>query len=91
MILPDKLYAVLITHSGQIELDPHLFKNKEKALEYAKNRVKNLAGKHIAIETVTHTYWTTKSLNPTKKIIGYMADRGENAAIIHEYTNQDYK
>lgn len=90
MILPDKLYAILIKHSGQIKLDSHLFKNKEKALEYAKNRVKNLAGKHIAIETVTHTYWTAK-LDSTKEIIGYMADRGENAAIIHEYTNQDYK
>lgn len=90
MIVPDKLYAVLITHSGQIKLDSHLFKNKEKALAYAKNSIKNLAGKHITIETVTHTYWTAK-LDPTKEIIGYMADRGVQAAIIHEFKNTDIK
>lgn len=67
MILPNTVYAVLITQNGQTKLDSHLFKNKEKALAYAKNRVKNLAGKHIDIETVTHTYWTAKSLDPTKK------------------------
>ena len=71
MIVPDKLYAVLITHSGQTKLDSHLFKNKEKALEYAKNRVKNLAGKHITIETVTHICWTAK-LDSTKEIIGLL-------------------
>lgn len=90
MILPNEIYAVLIKHNGQTKLDSHLFKNKEKALEYAKNRVKNLAGKHIDIETVTHTYWTTK-LDPTKKIIGYMADRNECAAIIHEFKNTNIK
>lgn len=91
MTVPDKLYAVLITHSGQIKLDSHLFKNKEKALEYAKNSVKNLAGKHITIETITHTCWTKESLDPTKEIIGYMADRSECAAIIHEFKNIDIR
>lgn len=90
MILPNTVYAVLVTQNGQTKLDPHLFKNKEKALAYAKNRVKNLAGKNIDIETVTHTYWTTK-LDPTKEIIGYMADRGVQAAIIHEFKNTDIK
>lgn len=90
MILPNTVYAVLIKRSGQIELDSHLFKNKEKALVYAKKCVKKLAGKHIAIETVTHTYWTAK-LDSTKEIIGYMADRGVQAAIIHEFKNTDIK
>lgn len=90
MILPNNIYAVLITHNDQIKLDSRLFKNKEKALEYAKNRVKNLAGKHIVIETVTHTCWTAK-LDSTKEIIGYMADRGVQAAIIHEFKNTDIK